>query len=496
MIKPNPQRPDWFFWPNPDPGWCLVNGMVPGISRTPLALNLHITHWPLLPDRERDEMASSLNRSSIAPPTDALRPYQAADYQFLQPRSGALLAYEMRMGKSPLAAHLHDPARGNLIVVGPLAAREAWREWIDRTWGIPPMMLAGRTNVEPAPGYKAYFCHYDVLGAHTHYLGAQPIGTLVLDEVHLLAKRHTKRLSAVNVLAPRAKRVLALSGTPMWNKPISMYTLLHLINPGAWGTHFEFAQAYCGAEPGNYGYVYDGISNAEELNARLAMIMCRRTWAETIADLPPTTRVLEPVELTGNQLAALEAAAMKVTLAGDFKDMNAGYLSTLRRQLASAKVGPAVEAALRAAGDGHKVVLWTWHKAVGEKVVQELGSEYPVWHLRAEDSFRCRDEYVQAFRNEPGPGFLVANMAIAGVGIDLSCSDYAIFVELDWTPAVVYQAEMRTFHISRPHCVVYFYTDDPVESQLIEALDVKNQFASAIGVGTGDIIKRVLHATR
>jgi SNF2 family DNA or RNA helicase len=87
---------------------------------------------------------------------------------------------------------------------------------------------------------------------------------------------------------------------------------------------------------------------------------------------------------------------------------------------------------------------------------------------------------------------MVASMGVGGVGRDLSCSDYAIFVELDWTPANVQQAEMRTFHKDRPHVVVVLYTDDPVESRLIEALDIKNGFAGALGLGSNEIMRKVL----
>ena len=82
-------------------------------------------------------------------------------------------------------------------------------------------------------------------------------------------------------------------------------------------------------------------------------------------------------------------------------------------------------------------------------------------------------------------------MGVGGVGLDLSCADYAIFVELDWTPPTVYQAEMRTFHLSRPHCLVFLYADCSVEAALVEALDVKNGFAAALGLGSDDVFRRV-----
>jgi hypothetical protein len=116
----------------------------------------------------------------------------------------------------------------------------------------------------------------------------------------------------------------------------------------------------------------------------------------------------------------------------------------------------------------------------------------PVFRLQAGDPAPKRQRILDAFRAHEGPCFLVASMGVGGVALDLSASDYAIFVELDWTPANVQQAEFRTFHRDRPHVVVYLHADDPTETKLIEVLDLKNSFANAVGLGFDDVVKKVL----
>lgn len=395
---------------------------------------------------------------------------------------------------TPLACHMHDPSFGPLIIAAPLAAREAWKDWVGRTFNWPLQCLSTFGTEADMPGLPAYFCHYEILAEHAPFLLRQGIGTLVLDEIHCLQGVHSKRVQAVSLLTAPAKKILGLSGTPMWNKPKSMWQLLHFLTPGAWGTAFEFKRRYCGAEPGSHGWTYEGITHPEELAARIGYMTARLTWKDVAPDLPPTTRVFEPVSLTGAQYAALEAAAMKATLARGTSNA-AGYFANLRRKAGLLKIKPAVEAALRAVEDGHKVVLWAWHNEVLDKLQQALLDARRVggwWTLRSVDSIAIREESVTAFREYEGPAFMVASIGVAGVGLDLSCSDHAIFVELDWTPAMLNQAEMRTFHISRPHSVTYFYTDDPIESKLIAALDAKNGFAKSLGLGSEDIMKEVL----
>jgi hypothetical protein len=172
----------------------------------------------------------------------------------------------------------------------------------------------------------------------------------------------------------------------------------------------------------------------------------------------------------------------------------AGYLATLRRKLGSIKVKPAVEDALRAAADGHKVVLWCWHNEVADKVAAALPTDGDrLFRLRSSDPPHVREVQVAAFRIHDGSCFMVANIGVGGVALDLSCSDYAIFVELDWTPANVQQAEFRTFHRDRPHVLVFLEADCPTETALVEALDVKNGFAAALGLGADDVARKVFN---
>lgn len=497
IVKPHTARPDWFTWRDPPLEWYqpLADDPLPGLMfgavGGKIIVDFHQTHLPCMPD---DVRAIAEGYPLLAPPplpTDLLRPYQLQVRNELGGFRGALLAMEMRTGKTPLACHLHDPAFGPLIIAGPLAAREAWKDWVGRTFNWPLSCLATQETENDWPGLPAYFCHYEILGYHVPFLQKQGVGTLVLDEVHLLQSKYSQRVQALALLTSQAKKILGLSGTPVWNRPISLWQLLHLITPGAWGTRHEFGVRYAGGMPGSHGWTYGGISHDEELRARLGYMTARLTWKDVAPELPPTTRVFEPVSLTAKQYADLEALAMKATLARGTSSEST-YKATLRRKAGLLKVKPAVEAALRAAEDGHKVVLWGWHNEIMDKIEAEFSEGVPVWTLRSSDSVSRREQHAEEFRQHAGPAFMVASMGVAGVGLDLSCSDCAIFVELDWTPAVVYQAEMRTFHKDRPHSVTYFYTDDPTESALIAALSAKNGFADALGLGSDDIMKAVL----
>jgi SWI/SNF-related matrix-associated actin-dependent regulator 1 of chromatin subfamily A len=509
-VEPHPQRRDWWIWRNPDPLWCSAYGDVPGLQpwgdgARVLGIQFHRSHLPLMPVQPSivPRYPEAVGRGMfLAEKGINLRPYQAQDLPFLMERRGTLLAYEMRLGKTLTACVAHDPSDGMLVVVGPLVSRDVWREWIERVYGVPPLVLSGRTNVELQPGYPAYFIHYDVLEAHTPFFTGQKIGTLVLDEVHLLQSGKAKRSQAAAILAVRSTRILGLSGTPMWNNADSLYQILHLVSPGAWGNHHDFGVRYADGRATSHGWQYKGVSRGEEMRARLAEVMVRRRWADVAPDLPPTTRVIEPVEVPLAKLAAIESATMHALLARGTGGV-AQYLAVLRRKLGDLKGRPAVDAAARIMMDGHKVVVWAWHREVADHIATWLGQSlgkagkdispvYPVFRLRAEDSQDARMEQVERFRATAGPAVMVAGIAVGGVAIDLSCATHAVFAELEWIPAMVYQAEMRTFHPSRPHVVTYLVADVPVEMRLIEALGAREGFQAALGLGGDEVARMVL----
>lgn len=508
-------RADWFVWRDPPAEWCREHATVPGLQwsgdgQQVTAVHFHRSHFPVIGHVEapingyvRGLAAKEWTRRLQAERGIALRPYQAEDLPFLVERKGALLAYEMRLGKTVPSCAAHNPNDGPLVIVAPLAAREVWREWVERVHGEPPWILQTRTVEKPPIDAGAYFVHYDILEAWTALFAGNKIGTLIIDEAHYLQNRRARRTNAMHVLTMQVERTIALTGTPMWNNPDSMYSILHLLSPGAWGSHFDYARQYAQATPGAHGWTYKGASNTDELRARLAEIMIRRTWADVAPHLPPTTYAIETVAVSSTELAKLEALAVQAGLIANTTTA-AGYLATLRRKLADIKIAPAIESARRSMLDGHKVVVWVWHNEVGDKIVAGLQAPgkktagvdivpaFPTFRLRAEDSGDLRAEKIDAFRQVSGPAAMVIGIAVGGVAIDLSCADHAVFAELDWTPANVHQAVMRTFHPSRPHAVAFLVADIPVELHLVQALGVREGFASSLGLGHEQIARMVL----
>src|SRR5690606_10658667 len=106
-----------------------------------------------------------------------------------------------------------------------------------------------------------------------------------------------------------ARRRLALTGTPIPNRPIEVYPLLHWLDPETWKSKFSFATRYCAARKqhvgrGRFAWDFSGASNLGELQDRLrSTIMVRRLKSEVLTELPPKRR--QVVEIPPNGAKAV-----------------------------------------------------------------------------------------------------------------------------------------------------------------------------------------------
>lgn len=514
---------EWATWENPSVDWVKQNAEVPGLKwqvaigdgfrpARVSSVTYHSSHLPLLPPLHlaaHDLLIGLPIRTMLLDAFDdverattnashrgvVLRDYQRDALPYILSRRASILGYEMRLGKTCTATAAHIPSDGPLVILAPLIARDVWQTWCERLHGFAPVALESRNDVA-LPGFPAYFCHFDVLDAHTKFFNTLPsIATLIIDEIHLLQARRSQRISAASLLAAKADRIIGLSGTPMWTNPRTLWPILNLLAPGAWGTEFEFCKRYTNATQSAYGWTYNGVRNEDELRLRLNEMILRLTWKDVVKELPPTTNVVELVQLTNTDKQRSESLAQKAQLAAVGAGVQAstvGYLATLRRLFGMAKVGRAVDLAKRAIDDGHKVVLWSWHNDVADALVCELGGRCILHQfLRAQDSQRAREIYLKNFQESAHPLALVSALNVGGVAIDLSCADVNIFVEMDWIPATMYQAAMRTFLPNRPSANVWMVADVPIERRLVDVLGCNEACQSAVGLGYEEITARI-----
>ena len=83
----------------------------------------------------------------------------------------------------------------------------------------------------------------------------------------------------------RAPHALLMSGTPQLSRPEELYTQLHAVAPGRFGTYRGFTARHCGGEQGRFGWECRGATNIEELRDKMAPYVIRELKEVVLADL-------------------------------------------------------------------------------------------------------------------------------------------------------------------------------------------------------------------
>jgi hypothetical protein len=366
----------------------------------------------------------------------------------------------------------HEPASGPLVIICPAMVRPVWIGWLRQVFPDEPIgIFSGRTFDPRVLQHKLIIGHYEIL---PWWQADAPIGTLIFDEAHVLTNRAARRTKAAVFLASRAQRVIAATGTPIWNLPPNLWSVLGLVAPGAFGGYHEFAQRYGAPKLTAHGTQYTGISNEAELNLRLTEVMLRRRWADVATTLPAVTRDVVLVELTPAQRRKLDVLTLGLKGAGTI-----GMLARYREQLSTLKVEPTVTYAQSVLDRREPLVIWTWHVSLAEKIAAALGDRARL--LTGDTPKGQRTEVLDEWKAAPALA-LVCTMSVAQVGLDFSHAHLAVFAEVDYTPAVVAQAEMRTYAPTRAMHLTYVVADHLVDQRVVVALARKLAAASPVGV--------------
>lgn len=522
---------DWFVIP----GETIYNKLrmkpldVPGVrplprgasTRNPWPYDVHRTHLPIL------DLSISPTKSDSYP--SLLRPYQQVSYDFIRSRRGTLLADEQRVGKTVPTLYSHDEDDHDpVFVVGPVASRVVWHEWAARRWGgcdlqldakmkrrkrscaicdrvgvsatdTPSFMaLEGLTlDVERVLDYKprVLFCTYAVTKTwRLLFAHLKRIGTLVFDEIHLAGVQNRKNLTVESMrwLNTIAERVVAVTGTPLFNRTQGLWPILDIIAPAAFGDYWAFARRYCAARPTAHGWQANGESNMEELRKRLSEIMLRRTWAEIRGDLPPISRTLEIVQLPNSVKDKVETAAAQIRFETRAQKTFVGDLARLRKMYAKEKIVGSVEIIKGVLESGHSCVAWTWHKDTAAELHEKLvGKGFPVFGpITGETSVSARERILAAVESHNElPRVLIASIASLATAVNLSWASHEVFVELSWNPSDIAQAEMRPYNGTNNVAAIYVSADVEVDERLAHALIHKLESQSSLGLraGVGDV---------
>jgi len=418
-------------------------------------------------------------------------PFQKEGLAFIEANNGrVLIADEMGLGKTVQALSylgLHKGKRP-AIVICPASLKLNWKKecgmWLP---GDKVEVINGSKKFSAA---DTYIINYDIVKKRLPELVALNPQVLIFDESHYIKNQKATRTKACKELVKGVPHIIGLSGTPITNRPIELFSMLNILDPGEWGSYWRYAQRYCGAKHNGYGWDFTGATNTEELHQKLTRsIMVRRLKENVLKDLPKKVRCVVPIELDNSR--TYNSAAKSII---NFIQANEGKeraekakaaevlvkIEKLKQLALQGKIKQAIKWIEDYLETNDKLVIFATHT----DTLDQLQAAFP-------DSVRIdggtsqvnRQKAVDDFQNKPGVKVFLGNVKAAGVGLTLTAANATCFLEFGWTPGDHDQAEDRVHRIGQKADSVmayYLVGQNSIDEDIAELIDNKRKVLTQV----------------
>lgn len=385
---------------------------------------------------------------------------------FLAAGGGTLLADDMGLGKTLQALLLLKRLRAGAmlpaLVVCPASIKYTWEHAAFEHIGVRAFVLEGKKPPKSDFGFQQQILiiNPDILADWLEHLRGIGLQTIILDECQYFTNPRAKRTRAAMLLAAGVRMRIAMSGTPLTNRPGELWPVLHILRPDVFPSLFTFAEEFCKPRKEFGKWVFKGAKNLPRLHKLLKKTcMVRRLKKDVMKDLPEKVRMVHAMEVsdmaeyvqardnfgkwikenyTGQRArAALRAQAVT----------QIGYLLRLTARLKCRAVVAWVNNFLETTDE--KIAIYVIHK----KMIDVMQRRISYGHVTIDGTVtgRLRKCAVDRFRNDPQTRVFLANIQAACAGIDGLqdvCRTMA-FGEIWWRPGDLIQAEDRLHRIGQ-----------------------------------------------
>ncbi|MGH7943656.1 MAG: DEAD/DEAH box helicase [Opitutaceae bacterium] len=457
----------------------------------------------------------SWRQTVLAPPAtppalpDLLRPYQRRGVEWMHHLCGVgchgLLADEMGLGKTLQVLSLiavRPMSDKPILIVCPASVVPVWREEIAKFFphlAVDVLKTGHDFSAQKDP--TIWLASYTQLRKHRSLLDGTEFGYAVLDEGQFIKNPDAKITQTC--FAVRASRRIVLTGTPLENRQLDLWSIFRFLLPGLLGSRSSFEAALNADRDGTL----------KRLRAQLAPFILRRTKREVAQGLPPKVEMDLICPLTEVQRAEYaRICAEGLERLGDdvgaaMREKSFGFLALLTRLRQtccdpdmlpwlkaplsdSGKINLLVEKLTEIVGSGHKVVIFSQFVMLLDRVRDALSKNFPdLARFELTGMTLDRQKPVQSFQNAQGAAAMLVSLKAAGTGITLHAADYVFLLDPWWNPAVEAQAVDRVHRIGQTNTVfVYRMVTAGTIEERIQALKAskKDLFDKLIGGLGGD----------
>jgi len=326
---------------------------------------------------------------------------------------------------------------------------------------------------------------------------------IIGDEVQRLKDYRTLRCRSFKEIVKKEKQIIktnnstilphfiALSATPIRNKPIEFFTVLSILRPDIFYSIKKYANDYCNPKHNGFGWDYGGSSNQEKLNKLLVnSLMIRRKKSEVFKQMPERITTVIPIDITNREeynMAELDLIEWIRSTEGNEKAKKAERAKGLikwekLKQLVLKGKMDFVYDWINDVIENDKLVIFNIHQRTNDLLIDKFKDISVKYDGR--DSPKKKEEAKEKFITNEKIKLLSGNIEALGEGVDglqHACSICAIN-EFPWTPIVLDQAPGRLDRLGQTKCVNVYHliAINTIEEDIAALLDSKKQTLSKI----------------
>jgi len=446
-----------------------------------------------------------------------LRPYQVTGYSWLSYLNnygiGACLADDMGLGKTMQFISVileknrnKDNKRPNLLV----CPTSIVGNWSNELRKFAPSIkfavhhgsgrLKGKSFLKMAKDHDLIISTYQLAHRDMKHLSRIGWGIVALDEAQNIKNYYAKQSRAVKSINSESR--IALTGTPMENRLIELWSIMDFLNPGYLGTLNSFIDDY--ATPIER---YRDKKKEDELKRRIKPFVLRRmkTDKSIIKDLPDKIESKEYCSLTKEQASLYQAVVDKMMDEIGQKEgiKRSGFvlIALLRlKQICdhpslympsngrvdgrSGKLERLEEMLDEALQNSESSLVFTQYAEMGIMLKQHLQSKLhcEVIFLSGKTPRKERDMLVKRFQESGRPIVFILSLKAGGFGLNLTAANHVFHFDRWWNPAVENQATDRAYRIGQHKKVNVhkFITKGTLEEKIDNMLDSKAELTAGI----------------
>jgi SNF2 family DNA or RNA helicase len=461
----------------------------------------------------------------FSPVRTQLFPYQKEGVNFAVFRKAVIIADEMGLGKTIQAiatAVLKKQIFGfrKTLIVCPATLKAQWKKEIEKFTGENALILSGvpkeREKQYLSDDYFFYIVNYETVLRDSQAMNRADFDFLILDEAQKIKNYETKTASAIKRLKP--KHSLVITGTPIENRLIDIYSIINTIDPYFLGPLWEFSYQYCLFDPEKPNKI-NGYYNLHKLNEKLSNILIRREKHNVLSQLPSVQQrdiyvKLSPLQQDyhGNYMSGVAKIIRKKFLT-PYDLQNLTQLLNCARMTCDStflvdeetndspkllELKDILFEKLDIRNTSRKVIIFSeWlkmHKLIGEVLRK---NEVGFVELNGKVPVKLRGELIRKFENNADCKVFLSTEA-GGAGLNLQIADILVNFELPWNPAKKNQRIGRIDRLGQKSNKLLVYnliSSDSIEQQISAGLLVKQSLFEGV-LSDGNTINYVDFSTK